>query len=57
MTFKQWLKHREQDPQPSKTPLPNVRETGLNTQLKLEPYSDRISSTSRRCCSVESVIC
>ena len=29
MTFKQWLKHREQDPQPSKTPHPNVRQTGL----------------------------
>ena len=41
MTFKQWLKHREQNPQPSKTPLPNVRETGLNAQLKLETYQKR----------------
>jgi hypothetical protein len=41
MTFKQWLKHREQDPQPSKTPHPNVRQTGLDPQLKLETYQKR----------------
>ena len=41
MTFKQWLRHREQNPQPSKSPEPTTRQTGLNTQLKLETYQRR----------------
>ena len=42
MTFKQWLKHREQNPQPTQSPVPTPRETGLNAQLRLETYQKRI---------------
>jgi len=38
MTFKQWLRHREQNPQPTQSPVPNGRETGLDPQLKLGTY-------------------
>ena len=41
MTFKQWLKHRDQNPQPTQSPVPNGRETGLDPQLKLETYQRR----------------
>ena len=41
MTFKQWLKHREQNPQPTQSPVPNGRETGLIDQLSLETYQRR----------------
>jgi len=41
MTFKQWLKHCEQNPQPVQSPEPTTRQTGSNTQLKLETYQKR----------------
>ena len=44
MTFKQWLKHRDQNPQPSQPPVPNVRETVLTDQLSLETYQKRMRS-------------
>ena len=40
-TFKQWLKYREQNPQPVQSPVPNGRETGLTDQLSLETYQRR----------------
>jgi hypothetical protein len=41
MTFKQWLRHREQNPQPTQSPVPTSRETGLTDQLRLETYQMR----------------
>lgn len=41
MTFKQWLKHRDQNPQPTQPTVPNALETGLIDQLGLETYQRR----------------
>ena len=45
MTFKQWLRHREQNPQPTQPTVPTSRETGLTDQLSLETYQMRIRPT------------
>jgi hypothetical protein len=44
MTFKQWLRHRDQNPQPTQPPVPNALESGLTDQLSLE--SERIDTNS-----------
>ncbi|CAN1496534.1 hypothetical protein MCEMIEM12_00351 [Burkholderiaceae bacterium] len=41
MTFKQWLKHREQSPQPTQQPVPTSQKGGTSDQLKLETYHSR----------------